>query len=165
MAFSFTQATSKLDKLAMQVLTSTGISVPVHKLGYTVTSTDGRKYRYVRFDSSGLAAVAGAPCVVAASEDPNVITADVSDGGSVAIGCFLSVLTDTYYGWVQIEGRAVDCPCTDGANAEVAMGDPLYGADDATTALWTKATIGTHHVKAIARMAGSGGYATIQLLP
>lgn len=161
MAFTITQATSGLNKMIMQALTSTGVSVAVHKLGYTVTSTDGRKYRYIRFDSSGIAAVAGAPCVVALSEDANVVQADISDGNSMAVGCFLSVLTDTYYGWIQTEGRAVDCPCT-GAQDSINEGDPLYAVTDQ---IWSVGTVGTHHIKAVARMDGSGGYASIQLLP
>lgn len=164
MAFTITQATSRLDKPILQALTSTGVSAPVHTLGYTVTSTDGRKYRYILFDSSALAAVAGAPCVVAQDEDPNVVTADLSDGTLVATGMFLSVLVDTYYGWIQTEGRAVDCPCT-GVNTQVLVGVPLYAIDDGTARAWATATVGTHHIKAMSRMQAVSGYATIQLLP
>lgn len=163
MAFSLTITTMDLDKPILQALTSTGVASPVHDAGYTVRSTDGREFEYVQHDSSGVAAVAGAPCAMAQTTTDTayrLVTADVSDGGSVAYGMFLSVLADTYYGWIQTKGLAVDAPCTDGAGAEIAAGDPLY----ATDSKWTKATVGTNHVKAIALMAGSSGYANIMVI-
>lgn len=165
MAFSHTQKTSMLDVPILQKLTSTGLLVAVHDLGYRVKSDDGREYMYIRFDNgSGVAAVAGAPCVVANSEASGVVTSDVSESIGSAIGCFLSILTDKYYGWIQTKGRAVDCPCTDGSNGEVAAGDPL-GSMDAVNALWYKVTVGgTQAEKAIARAAGSLGFATIELI-
>lgn len=166
MAFTITQATNLLDKPILQALTSTGVSSPVHELGYTVRSTDGREYKYIEYDSSHASAVvAGAPCVIGGSEHANVIQGDVSDAGLTAVGIFLSILTDGTYGWIQTKGRAVDCPCTDGAGAagtEVSAGDPLGATEDD---LWTKVTIGgTTAEKAIARMTGDGGFATIELL-
>lgn len=167
MAFSITQVSSKLNLPILQALTSTGVSLAAHELGYTVMSDDGRKYQYIKFDNgTAVAAVAGAPCTIADSEDPNVITSDVSVASVVATGCFLSILTDGYYGWIQTEGRAVDCPCTDGANGQCAAGDPLDGSVDA---MWTTAVVADNHIKAVARMAsvgaGANGYATIELLP
>ncbi len=163
MAFAFTQLTSDLDQSIMQELTSTGVSTPLHDLGHLIRSTDGREYMYVKFDNGdAVAAVAGAPCVSAQSEDAAVITSDTSESGLHAMGIFLSILTDGYYGWIQTLGRAVDAPCTDGASGEVAAGDPLGCTVDS---LWTKVTVGgTTAEKAIARMAGSGGFATIEII-
>lgn len=163
MAFTITQLTSKLESPIAQALTSTGVTSPIHPLGYQVMSQDGRKYQYIKFDNgNSIAAVAGAPCTVAQSSDPNVITSDMSYGSSVATGMFMSILANGYYGWIQTEGRAVDCPCTDGSSGEVAAGEPLKGTTDG---VWTLAVVADDHVKAVARMAGASGYATIELLP
>ncbi len=164
MAFTITQATHKLDKPIFQALTSTGVATALHTPGHTIRSTDGREYKYIKFDSSGIAAVAGAPCVVAKSEDTNVITADLSDGKDVAVGCFLSILTDTYHGWIQTLGRAVDCPVS-GSEAAVNAGEPLGAISADGDQVWSFVTVGgTSAEKAIARMDGSGGFATIELI-
>jgi hypothetical protein len=162
MAFSFTIKTQDLDQTILTSLTTTGSANPIDPPGLIVKSKDGREFQYVQHDSSGVAAVAGAPCAIGQTTTDNafVVTADVSDGGSVAYGIFLSVLADTYWGWVQTKGFAVDAPSTDGSGANVAAGDPLY----ATDGLWAKATVGTNHVKAIGVMAGSGGYGNIVLI-
>jgi len=162
MAFTFTQATHKLDKPILQALDSTGLSAAVHELGYTVNSQDGRQYRYVKFVASGGAAVAGAPCVWAQAATNNTVTEDVSDASLVSAGAFVSILTDGYFGWIQTKGNLQGAPATDGAGADVAAGDPLGAtADD----LWTKVTVGgTTATTAIARAAGSGGFANIELV-
>lgn len=164
MAFDITILTRQLTKPIMQDLTSTGQSTAQHEPGYTVPCQDGREFQYVQFDSSGIAAVAGAPCTVARTTSDNkfIVTADVSDGSTAATGIFLSVLTDTYYGWIQTKGFAQDCPCTDGAGADVAVGDPLGATADL---LWTKITVGgTIAEKAIALEAGASGFANIMLI-
>lgn len=166
MAFTITQETHKLDRPILQALTSTGVSTALHVPGYIVRSTDGREYKYIKFDSSGIVAVAGAPCAVAQTEDPNVITADLSDGTIVAVGCFLSILVDTYHGWIQTLGRAVDCPVS-GSGAEVNAGEPLGATTDQ---VWSFVTVGgTTAEKAIARMDGVAsttayGHATIEII-
>lgn len=163
MAFAVTINTSQLDKPILQSLTSTGVATAVHQPGYTVCSDDGRVFQYVEFDESGVAAVAGAPCVFANTTDDNefVVTADVSDGTLVPVGCFLSVLTDTYYGWIQREGFVKDAPVTDGAGADVSAGDPLGPTADS---LWTKVTVGgTTAEGATALENSSGGVGNIML--
>ena len=163
MAFSITIATNQLDKPILQSLTSTGVASNVHEPGYEVSANDGRKFQYVQFDSSGVAAVAGAPCVwaVTTADNEHIACADVSDASLCGCGIFLSILTDTYYGWIQTEGFAQDCPSTDGAGADVAAGDPLGPTVDA---LWTKVTVGgTTMEGAVALEAGSSGYGNIML--
>jgi len=164
MAFTLTCPTTMLDKPILQSLTSTGVATAVHEPGYTVEAQDGREFMYGKFDSSGVAAVAGAPAVWAqtSGDDECIFTADVTDGGLCAIGCFLSVLTDTYFGWIQTKGFVKDAPVTDGAGADVAAADPLGATADS---LWTKVTIGgTTPEKAVAVEASSSGVGNICLV-
>lgn len=163
MAFSITMETSKLSGPILQALTSTGSATALHEPGLIITSEDGSAFQYVKCDSSGVAAVAGAPCVFAQTTTDSgfVVTPDVSDGSTAASGAFLSVLADGYYGWVQTKGLLVDAPATDGAGANVAAGDPVGATTDG---VWTKITVGgTVETAGIALMAGSGGFANIRL--
>lgn len=169
MAFSLTIDTSDLDKPILQSLTSTGESNPKHTPGYTVMSEDGRKFVYVYNDSSGIAAVAGAPCVFFPTTTDTAkglgyfaVTPDVSDGKLVSVGAFLSILADIKYGWVQTEGLLVDAPVTDGSNGEISASDAVGATADL---LWTQITVGnTTETGGIALMAGASGFANIQLI-
>jgi len=160
MAFSLTYDTEKMDKPILQALDSTGVATAVHTPGYRVTSDDGRVWQYVLFASSGVAAVAGAPAAWAQTTTNMAVTADLSDagtaGGGIA-GCFMSVLTDTYYGWIQTKGQVVDAPMS----TAVSAGDNLYAVTDAT---WDTANELSHIVRAIALEDDTGGYGTIMLL-
>lgn len=163
MAFSITIAERQLDKPILQSLTSTGVANPVHEPGYTVMSNDGREFVYVQFDSSSVAAVAGAPAVWASTSADNefVVTSDVSDGGLVAVGAFLSILTDTYFGWIQTKGFLKDVPCT-GAQDEVAVTAAVGATVDAK---WSTVTVGgTTAEKGVALETSSGGYGNINLV-
>ena len=161
MAFALTVNTNEADKPILVSLTTTGTAAPVHEPGYRVNFQDGRQFMYVQHDSSGVAAVAGAPCVIGqtTTDDAFVVTADVSDGGAVAVGAFTSVLADTYYGWIQTKGFMKDVPSS-GAQAAVSAGDPLY----ATDGVWKTATVGTHHIGAVAPEAGTGAIVNIILM-
>jgi len=164
MAFTVTCATSTLDKPILQSLTSTGVENSVHEPGYIVTAEDGRVFQYIEFDSSGVAAVAGAPAVIAQTTSDNeyVVTADCSDGSLVPVGAFLSILTDTYFGWIQTKGFIKDAPVTDGAGADVSAGDPLGPSTDS---LWTKVTQGgTTKTGAVAPEASASGVGNIVLI-
>jgi len=162
MSFAVTCETRQLDKPILQDLTSTGVATAVHEPGYTVTADDGRVFKYAKFESSSVAAVAGAPCCWAQTTGDNefVVTADTSDPSQVGIGCFLSVLTDTYFGWIQTAGFVKDVPITDGAGADVAAGDPIAAAADS---LWTKGTLGTDHICGNATEASASGIGNIML--
>lgn len=161
MAFSLTITTNQLDKPILQSLTSTGVATAVHPTGYTVKSDDGREFMYACNDSSSVAAVAGAPAGLAntSSDTAYVVTPDVSDGGSVAVGAFLSVLADTYFGWIQTKGILVDAPAS-GNQTELVAGDPLYCID----ANWKYGVVGTNHIKAVANYASASGIGNITLL-
>ena len=169
MAFSLTIDTSDLDKPILQSLTSTGETNPKHTPGYTVLAEDGRKFVYVYNDSSGIAAVAGAPCVFFITTTDTAkglgyfaVTPDVSDGGLISVGAYLAILADAKYGFVQTEGLLVDAPATDGANGEIAASDAVGATADL---LWTKITVGgTTETGGVALMAGATGFANIQLI-
>jgi len=163
MAFTLTIPTHTLDKPILQELDSTGVATALHEPGYRVRATDGREFTYVYFDNGqgNVAAVAGAPaCYFGTTTDNDfIVTSDVSDGGDIACGCFLSILTDTYYGWIQTAGFVKDVPCS-GAQAETTSGDPLY----ATDGVWKTGTMGTQHVGAIALEASAADIGNIMLL-
>ena len=163
MAFTLTAPSHILDKPILQALDSTGQATAAHEPGYTVLTEDGREFKYVQFDngSGNVAAVAGAPCAFAPDITDNefVITSDISDGGAVGMGCFLSILTDSYYGWVQTAGFVKDVPQS-GAQDQVAAGDPLY----ATDGVWKTGTIGTNHIAAVATETGAAAIGNIMIL-
>ena len=163
MAFTFVCTSDLLDKPILSALTTTGDANAVHKTGYRVRASDGREFMYIKFDSSGVAAVAGAPAVFAQTTGTTdiVVTSDVSDGSLVACGAFLSILTDTYFGWIQTKGLLVGAPVT-GSNADTSAGDPVGATVDA---MWSKITVGgTTNTGGTCPAASSGGYGNIDLL-
>lgn len=161
MAFSLTYDTTTFDKPILQALDSTGESTAQHALGYRVCSTDGREWVYVLNTSSDVAAVAGAPAVMANTTTNWVVTPDVSDGALVGVGAYMSVLEDATYGWIQVKGKVVNAPCTDGSNGEVAVSTNV-GAT--VNAKWTTVTVGgTTAETAKVLEAGSGEEADIFL--
>ena len=161
MAFTLTAPSNILDKPILQALDSTGVATALHEPGYTVLAQDGREFKYVKFASSSVAAIAGAPCAFAQTtgDDGFVVTADVSDGGDVSIGCFLSVLTDTYFGFIQTAGFVKDVPQS-GSQDQVAAGDPLYGTDG----VWKTGVIGTNHIAGVATETGAAAIGNIMLI-
>ena len=170
MAFSLTIDTADLDNPILCSLTTTGSASALHRPGYKTNCADGRTFMYVYNDSSGIAAVAGAPAAwfitttdTAKGLGYACVTPDLSDGGLCSVGAFLSILAETYYGWIQNRGLLVDAPVSDGAGAEIAASDAVGATTDL---LWTKITVGgTTETGGVALMAGSSGYANIHLLP
>jgi len=117
--------TYTLDHVILQDLDSTGSATALHTLGTLRKSTDGREFRYVLFTSSGVAAALAAPAILANTTTAWVVTSDTSDGdaeGGAAAGVFASVLTDAYYGWIQVAGEVNLAPVV----STVAAGDALY---------------------------------------
>ena len=161
MAFTLTCPTYMLNKPILLGLTSTGEESASHEPGYTVLAEDGREFKYVQFDSSDVPAIAGAPCAFAQTTSDNgfVVTADVSDGADAAIGCFLSILTDAYFGWIQTAGFVKDVPCS-GSQAETTAGDELYGTDG----VWKTGVVGTNHIAAVAVENSSSAIGNIMLI-
>jgi hypothetical protein len=81
--------------------------------GTVIRTQDGKKYKYVQHnDGAGnIAAAVGnfayyyAPGGVSAGAT-TVVTSDLSDSAGVGAGVWQAVVTDLYYGWIQITGPA-----------------------------------------------------------
>ncbi len=124
MAYAVTNS-NLLDRPILVDLDSTGVSSQVHEVGTVVRGDDGKAYRFVEFNSSDVAASTGAPAIWQNTTTDYAVTSDTSDGdaeGGAFAGIFCSVLTDTYYGWIQIEGEADNVHVDSG----VSKGDALY---------------------------------------
>jgi len=169
MAFSISIETRQLDHPILQLLTSTGVATAVHTPGEKWVSDDGREFQYVINDSGsgGVAAVAGAPAVWQGTTTRYCVTPDVSDAagtGSGVAGAYLSVLGDTYYGFIQTAGFLKDAPVSDGSGAAgITADEPLGVSDDG---YWTKITVGgTVDCVGGALEDDTSGYADIQIYP
>lgn len=81
--------------------------------GQVVQMQDGKKYKYVQYETAAgpVAAVAGnvayyyAPGGISAGA-VTVVTSDLSDSAGVGAGVLQAVIPDGSYGWVQIAGSA-----------------------------------------------------------
>ena len=93
--------------------TRTSTEGPEFKLGTVWQSYDGKKYKYVQYDTAagGIAAAAGnvayyyAPSGASAGSTTKV-TSDLSDSAGVGAGVLQAVIPDEGYGWVQVTGPA-----------------------------------------------------------
>lgn len=125
-------------------------SSPKFKLGGIGQDSDGKLYKYVKYEAA-TAAVAGVAGEVAyyatvavGDATGTIVTSDLSDSLEVGAGVLQADLTDGTYGWVQIGGIAtLTIALTAGAD-----GDPLTptGAADGTldvTALVTDSICAT----------------------
>lgn len=82
-------------------------------LGTVISGHDGKKYRYVQYDTGagGVAAVSGqvayfyAPGGTSAGATA-VVTSDLSDSNSVGAGVLQSAPADGEYCWIQVTGAA-----------------------------------------------------------
>ncbi|HEX7719027.1 MAG TPA: hypothetical protein VF389_04415 [Woeseiaceae bacterium] len=86
---------------------------PEFKLGSIGQSYDGKKYKYVQYDTGAgsVAAVAGNVAFYygvsgASAGDTTKVTSDVTDSVGVGAGVLQAVIADEGYGWVQITGPA-----------------------------------------------------------
>ena len=148
---------SELRDVVLVDLDTTGVTTAQPFAGYEVATRTGKVFQLVKFDSSGVAAIAGAPAVWQKTSTAYVVTADVSDGGSYAFaGVFCAVIADTKYGYIQKKGE-----CTAKVSSGVSAGDPLYVANDG---YFDTATEGTHHIVAYAKTDASSGEATVVLI-
>ena len=92
-------------------------------------------YRYIYFDNgTAVAAAASGLCyrgVTAAR--PWEVTSDVSGvKSSFVTGVFMSILTDTYYGWVKTQGYVAALKKKTGSGLGWTLGDYLYAGNNAT---------------------------------
>lgn len=130
-------------------ITSTGDSTAKHTVGSRAV-IDGKEYMYILFDNG--TAVAAAAGGVAFWKDITTftVTSDYSDAGSkvnLVAGLFNSILTDAYYGWIQLKGYTATCVC----GASVVTGDLLIAsATDLTVARMVADTAPTNRVVGIA---------------
>jgi hypothetical protein len=88
-------------------------SAPQFDLGCIYETENGKKYRYVQFNNGvgNVAAVVGNFAYVyavsgASAGQTTIVTMDLTDTAGVGAGVFQAILTDLYYGWVQIAGYA-----------------------------------------------------------
>ena len=122
---------------------------PAFTLGVNYEDQDGKKYKYVQYETGAgpVAAVAGnvayyyAPGGASAGAT-TVVTSDVSDSAGVGAGVLQAALGDGQYGWVQIKGPAtLTTALTAGADGNALT---AVGAGDGTldvSALVTDAVV------------------------
>lgn len=97
----------------MGINLSAADTTPAFEPGTIGQTDDGKKYKYVQYDTGAgpIAAVAGnvayyyAPGGVSAGAT-SVVTSDLSDSAGLGAGVLQAVLTDGQYGWIQISGSA-----------------------------------------------------------
>lgn len=128
-----------------------------YKLGETVETYDGKRYKYVQYETAAgaVAAVANNFCYYYAAlgvsaGDLTKVTSDLSDSAEVGAGVLQAVIADGEYGWIQTWGSAtLNLALTAGAD-----GDPLTptGATDGTldTVDTTSAATANAHKCAVA---------------
>lgn len=105
--------------------------------GQVVQMQDGKRYKYVQYNSGAgpVAAVAGNVCYYyapggASAGATTVVTSDLSDSAGVGAGVLQAVIPNGSYGWVQVTGAATITPAlTAGADGNALT--PV-GATDGT---------------------------------
>jgi len=124
-------------------------ATPKFAAGSIGQTADGKKYKYVQYETAAgaVAAVAGniayyyAPSGASAGAT-TVVTSDLSDSAGLGAGVLQTVITDGYYGWVQVSGSATITPAlTAGADGNALT---AVGATDGTldvSALVTDAVV------------------------
>lgn len=117
--------------------TRTNAEGPEFALGTIGLSHDGKKYKYVQYDTAAgpVAAVAGnvayyyAPGGVSAGSFTKV-TSDLSDSAGLGAGVLQAVIPDEGYGWIQVKGPAtLTTALTAGADGNALT---VVGATDGT---------------------------------
>jgi hypothetical protein len=133
----------------MGINLSAADTTPAFEPGTIGQTDDGKKYKYVQYDTGAgsVAAVAGniayyyAPSGASAGAT-TVVTSDLSDSAGLGAGVLQTVLTDGQYGWVQVTGAATITPAlTAGADGNALT---AVGATDGTldvSALVTDAVV------------------------
>lgn len=81
--------------------------------GQVVQMQDGKKYKYVQYETAAgaVAAVAGNVCYYyaasgASAGQTTIVTSDLSDSAGLGAGVLQAVIADGSYGWIQITGPA-----------------------------------------------------------
>lgn len=116
------------------VITSDVHDSPEFLPGEHYDAPDGRRYKYVQYDTGagGVAAVSGQVTgyYLAGGTDDNIVTSDYSDTVRVGAGVLGSAPTDGQYCWIQIGGKVtLSIAATAGADGNAMT---LVGAGDGT---------------------------------
>lgn len=112
-------------------------TVPKFTPGVVYQAADGKKYKYVQYDTGAgsVAAVAGNVAYYyavsgASAGQTTQVTSDLSDSAGLGAGVLQYALADGEYGWIQISGPATITPAlTAGADGNALT--PV-GASDGT---------------------------------
>lgn len=117
---------STLDRPILAGLGSS-TATAVMDVGTTVSSTEGgRKFMYVCYDCSGVAAICGAPCVFSNCTAQLVVTSDTSDtnteGAFAGVFCSDQANANKCWLWIQTHGEVTGAHC----ESDVAAGDSLF---------------------------------------
>lgn len=124
-------------------------STPAFAVGTVYTASDSKQYKYVQYNAGAgsVAAVAGNVVYYyavsgASAGQTTITTMDITDSGGIGAGVLQAVLTDDYYGWVQVKGVAtLTTALTAGADGNALT---AVGATDGTldvSALVTDAVV------------------------
>ncbi len=129
MTYSSTFAVAKshdINETFLQGLEATSATA-IDTLGKTVTSVDGREYKYVFFDSTGNdVKLAGHPCIYADSTTQWVVEGDISNAhtapikpgmGFAGVMCAPNADNNAQYMWVQTKGFCPGVRCGTGVAA------------------------------------------------
>ena len=131
------------------VILTANDATPKFTPGVVYQAANGKKYKYVQYNSGAgaVAAVAGniayyyAPSGASAGAT-TVVTSDLSDSAGLGAGVLQYALATTEYGWIQITGAATITPAlTAGADGNALT---AVGASDGTldvSALVTDAVV------------------------
>ncbi len=110
-AFALSYSTNKFkDGVILQPLDSTGTVGATHAPGYTIRDTEGREWQYVKYSSGGTASVAGGPafwCQTTTNGCVTTVNTQTGITGEAFAGVFMSIMTDSYYGWIQTRGKTM----------------------------------------------------------
>lgn len=119
------------------VILTANDATPKFTPGVVYQAANGKKYKYVQYNSGAgaVAAVAGniayyyAPSGASAGAT-TVVTSDLSDSAGLGAGVLQYALATTEYGWIQITGAATITPAlTAGADGNALT---AVGASDGT---------------------------------
>lgn len=117
--------------------TRTNAEGPEFALGTLGMTHDGKRYKYVQYNTAAgvVAAVAGNVCYYDAPGGASAgattrVTSDLSESAGLGAGVLQAVIPDEGYGWIQVKGAATITPAlTAGADGNALT--PV-GATDGT---------------------------------
>lgn len=156
------------DKTIWSAALDSDSATALEELGVVRTEYDAtngkRMFVYAQFDNGAGNVTSAANQVVylvAASAEGMKVTNDVSDSDiQLVVGVDLNGLTDTYYGWIQIQGH-VTAVATNGDD-DIAAYDNLIGGGDGTCNSVAQDTAPTNTLLGIALAADTDAANTVE---